>query len=242
MTPRWSARTMTPPSPRGNDGRDEHQRPARRRRTPSAHRLRGDPAGPRGSRRAGLRRGAPHPAGAPQPPAPPGDQARAAPVSPRAQAAPARPRPAPERLGGRDPRPDQAVRAYRRGRRRRFARAARLGLRLPRPERRGQDHADPHPARPDPGQPRHDVAARHPGPGRAEPGPGPGRGDRRRAPLPLAPDRPGQPAPAGRGPRGRRGPADRPVAGPGRPGRPRRGQGRDLLDGPTPNCSCWTSR
>ena len=35
-----------------------------------------------------------------------------------------------------------------------------------------------------------------PRPGRAAPGPGPGRGDRRRAPLPPAPDRPGQPGPA----------------------------------------------
>ncbi len=132
---------------------------------------------------------------------------------------------------------------------------ARLRLRLPRPERRGQDHADPHLARPDQGQRRHDVAARHPRPGRAAPGPGPGRGDRRRAPLPPAPDRPGQPSPAGRRPGRGRGPADRAVAGPGRPDRTGRGQGGRVLDGhapaprawpracsPTRNCSSWTSR
>ena len=123
---------------------------------------------------------------------------------------------------------------HRRGRRRRVARPARLRLRLPRPERRGQDHPDPHLARLDQSQRRHDVAARHPGPGRAEQGPGPGRGDRRRAPLPPAPDRPGQPPPAGRGAGRRRGPADRAVAGPGRPGRPRRGQGGHVLDGHAP--------
>ena len=155
----------------------------------------------------------------PQPPAAPGDQARAAkpganPRQARHRLAAHPPRPRTSRrpngrLGGRDPRPDQAVRRHRRGQRRRVARAARFRLRLPRPERRGQDHADPHLARPDQGQRRHDVAPRHPRPGRAEPGPGPGRGDRRRAPLPPAPDRPGQPPPAGRGPGRRRGSADR---------------------------------
>ena len=73
-----------------------------------------------------------------------------------------------------------------------------------------------------------------PVPAERQPGAGPGRGDRRRAPLPPAPDRPGQPAPAGRGPGRGRGPADRAVAGPSRPGRPRRGQGRRVLDGHAP--------
>ena len=44
-------------------------------------------------------------------------------------------------------------------------------------------------------------------------------GHRRRAPLPPPPDRPGKPPPAGCGPGRRREPADRAVAGPGRPDR-----------------------
>ena len=61
-----------------------------------------------------------------------------------------------------------------------------------------------------------------PVPAAAQPGPGPGRRDRRRASLPPAPDRAGEPPPAGRGQGRRRGQPDRAVAGPGRPGRPRR--------------------
>ena len=68
-----------------------------------------------------------------------------------------------------------------------------VGVRLPGAERGGQDHADPGPARPDQGRPRHHVAARRPGPSPARPRPGPGGRDRRRAPVPRPPDRPGEP-------------------------------------------------
>jgi hypothetical protein len=54
-----------------------------------------------------------------------------------------------------------------------------LGLRLSRPEQRGQDHLDPHPARPDQSQRRHHGAARHPAPGPAGHRPGPGRPGRK---------------------------------------------------------------
>ena len=100
------------------------------------------------------------------------------------------------RMGGRDPRPDQAVRPERRCRQRPAARPPRVRVRLPRTQRRRQDDAHPHPARPDAGRRRHDVVARDTGPVRAQPGAGPGRRDRRRAPLPPPPDGPGEPAPA----------------------------------------------
>src|ERR1700691_1148794 len=137
-------------------------------------------------------------------------------------------------LGSGDPRPDQAIRQQRRGQRRGAARPARQRIRLPRAERRGQDHADPHPARADPRERRHDVAARDTRPGRAEQGAGRGRRDRGRAPVPSAPDRARQPAPAGRGAWRRRSQADRPVAGAVRAHRARRPQGRFVRDGQAP--------
>ena len=51
------------------------------------------------------------------------------------------------RAGDRDPCAEQALRAPARGERHRPRRAPRLGVRLPRPERVGQDHDDPHAAR-----------------------------------------------------------------------------------------------
>ena len=137
-------------------------------------------------------------------------------------------------MGGRDPRPDQAVRRERRGRQRRAARAARVRVRLPRAERCRQDHSHSHAARPDAGQRRHDVAARDPGPGRPQPGAGQGRRDRRRAPLPPPPHRPGEPAPAGRRARRCRGRADPGVAEQGWAHRARRRQGGLVLDGHAP--------
>ena len=95
---------------------------------------------------------------------------------------------------------DQAVRPPGRGRRRRPGGPARRGLRLPRPQRLGQDHHDPDAARPDPAHRRRARAAR--------------RADAGRAPAPVLPrvgalvegpafhpylSGPGQPAPAGRG-------------------------------------------
>ena len=193
-------------------------RHARSCRTGSARQHRIDPPRDPGHRRTELRRGAPQPpAASPRPEAPS--------TKPCPGAGPQRARlgPAPGgRMGGRDPRPHETVRDQRRRRRGRAARPARLRLRLPGPERCGQDHADPHLARPDPGRQRHDVPARHRRPSAPRPRPRPGRRDRRRASLPPAPDRAGEPPPAGRGQRRRRGQPDRAVAGPSRPGRPSR--------------------
>ena len=227
---------------------DEHQRASGRRarrrgRTWSAHRHRADRLGPPGTRRAGLRRGTPHAPGALQPPTAPGNQARAArPESERPSPGPEPPSPRPA-----PPRPDNgwAVETHgltkrfgptRRGQRRRAARPARLRVRLPRPERRGQDHPDPGPCSASPApMPARCRCSATPVPKPAGHGPGPGRGDRRRAPLPRAPDRPAEPPPlaAAREPAATDRGSTPSLERVGMPA-PSRGQGGEVLDGHAP--------
>ena len=133
-----------------------------------------------------------------------------------------------ERTRGADRRADQAVRRPARRRLRQHDRATRRGVRLPRPQRGGQDHHAANDARPDPA---HGRLGERPGAAR-----GPLRGDRAgrgadRGPGLLSlPLRPRQPAGAGPGPRPVRGRRGR-RAGAGRPGRPGRRQVQALLAG-----------
>ena len=108
--------------------------------------------------------------------------------------APGRLRPAGSRepMGRGDPWADQAVRGERRRERRGAPRPSGMRLRLPRSQRRRQDHAHPGAAGTDARRCRHDVPARIPRPQASRRGTGTGRSHRRRAPFPRASDRAGR--------------------------------------------------
>ena len=110
----------------------------------------------------------------------------------------------------------------------------RLRVRVPRAQRRRQDHADPDADRPHPARRRHDQDRRPPARRAPPAGARPGRRHHRGAALPPPPHRPGEP-PGDRGRPRPAGPAaDRAGPGAGGAGRPGRRPGRRLLPGHAP--------
>src|SRR5439155_23676461 len=126
---------------------------------------------------------------------------------------------------------DEEVRRPDGRRQRRAPHPERLGLRLPRPERRRQDDPDPRAARAHPRHRRHDQAPRTGCPGTSRRGTQPHRRHRRGAALPRAPDGTREPEDHRRGPGLRGLHADRRVARPRGAGEPRRRPRRHLLAG-----------